>query len=615
MAVLLQVRVVAAALLGLLVIRFLVAKLGWFSRRPGVDRVIADLADLGLTVVGLTLDDGRERGVATGRGFDVDGEPILVKVWGRDASGLRLVASVARRLWYRHPGAPMVIGRLRQAQHEAMLTLLAVGAGVPSDSVVRVCRATGGDALLVLRTLTPSPTDDPAARESEPLGPGLWASVTALHRAGIVHGRLDPNHTVRTAHGVGIVGFRDGSTAPAQESLNADVAQALVTCACSDGISQAVQDAVAHLGGERLAAASSFLQPAVLTKVHRMALEDSGLEVADLREQAAISAGTEPLALARLRRMSWSTIAQTVLLPVAVLGIVSIASGLDLDQLGEQLGGARWWLVVVAFAVAQLPRLAQTIAAQGASPVALPVGPLYALQLAIGYVNVVVPGGAGRIAVNVRFFQRFGLPAGSALAVSAIDGLAGLFIQIIVVGTVLLFGGPTLDLDLNPDGPGGHGATLMAIGGAIVLAILVVLMIPKLRALVVRAVAKSVGDAGTVLRGMRSPRRLGPLVGGNLLVEFSLAFALSLFIRALGYQVGFGELLIIVMTVSVLAWIIPVPGGIGVSEAGLILGLVGAGLPEETAFAVVILYRLSMFYLPPIWGFFALRWLERNEYV
>jgi hypothetical protein len=29
----------------------------------------------------------------------------------------------------------------------------------------------------------------------------------------------------------------------------------------------------------------------------------------------------------------------------------------------------------------------------------------------------------------------------------------------------------------------------------------------------------------------------------------------------------------------------------------------------------VFLYRLATFYLPPIWGFVALRWLQRNRYL
>ena len=40
----------------------------------------------------------------------------------------------------------------------------------------------------------------------------------------------------------------------------------------------------------------------------------------------------------------------------------------------------------------------------------LALGPVYALQLAISYVNLAIPSAAGRIAVNVRFFQRHGVP-------------------------------------------------------------------------------------------------------------------------------------------------------------------------------------------------------------
>jgi len=28
-----------------------------------------------------------------------------------------------------------------------------------------------------------------------------------------------------------------------------------------------------------------------------------------------------------------------------------------------------------------------------------------------------------------------------------------------------------------------------------------------------------------------------------------------------------------------------------------------------------VLYRLATFYLPPVWGFFAMRWLQRNQHL
>jgi uncharacterized membrane protein YbhN (UPF0104 family) len=35
-------------------------------------------------------------------------------------------------------------------------------------------------------------------------------------------------------------------------------------------------------------------------------------------------------------------------------------------------------------------------------------------------------------------------------------------------------------------------------------------------------------------------------------------------------------------------------------------------MPEDAALAAALLYRVSTFYLPPVWGFFALGWLRRN---
>jgi uncharacterized membrane protein YbhN (UPF0104 family) len=72
---------------------------------------------------------------------------------------------------------------------------------------------------------------------------------------------------------------------------------------------------------------------------------------------------------------------------------------------------------------------------------------------------------------------------------------------------------------------------------------------------------------------------------------------------------------VINISVSLLASLIPVPGGIGVAEFGLSLGLTSAGMKSESAIAAVLLYRMATFYLPPAWGFPAMLWLQRNDYL
>jgi uncharacterized membrane protein YbhN (UPF0104 family) len=53
----------------------------------------------------------------------------------------------------------------------------------------------------------------------------------------------------------------------------------------------------------------------------------------------------------------------------------------------------------------------------------------------------------------------------------------------------------------------------------------------------------------------------------------------------------------------------------GVAEAGLTAGLQAIGIPSAAAMSTAIAFRLVTFYLPPIWGGLAMRWLRGNEYV
>ena len=57
--------------------------------------------------------------------------------------------------------------------------------------------------------------------------------------------------------------------------------------------------------------------------------------------------------------------------------------------------------------------------------------------------------------------------------------------------------------------------------------------------------------------------------------------------------------LVINISVALLSTFIPVPGGIGVVEGGLLVGLTAVGMPESSAFAAILLrHRASVDAVP-----------------
>ena len=75
----------------------------------------------------------------------------------------------------------------------------------------------------------------------------------------------------------------------------------------------------------------------------------------------------------------------------------------------EELRDASWWWLALALVLAQIPRIPAAVSTMGSISRPLPLGPLTALQFAICYVNLAIPSTAARVAINVRFFQRFGV--------------------------------------------------------------------------------------------------------------------------------------------------------------------------------------------------------------
>jgi uncharacterized protein (TIRG00374 family) len=84
---------------------------------------------------------------------------------------------------------------------------------------------------------------------------------------------------------------------------------------------------------------------------------------------------------------------------------------------------------------------------------------------------------------------------------------------------------------------------------------------------------------------------------------------------AFGHRLTLAELILTYTVVSLFAGFMPVPGGMGVAEAGYTAALVALDIPNPVAVSTAIAFRLVTYYLPPVWGSLAMRWLRRHDYL
>jgi uncharacterized protein (TIRG00374 family) len=247
----------------------------------------------------------------------------------------------------------------------------------------------------------------------------------------------------------------------------------------------------------------------------------------------------------------------------------------------------------------------------GSTSEPLPFGPTAALQFATCYVNLAVPSSAGRVAITTRFFQRFGIPPAAAFSAGVIDSVSEFVVQITLFVLVFFSSDVDLGLSLKTDQLSGVATTALIIIAVLIVAAAIAFAVPSLR----QRVLTWLHEARDALQVLRDPRKLLQLYGGNLLAQVLFAMTLGACVRAFGYEVPLSTLILINTVVSLFAGLLPVPGGVGVSEAGLSLGLTRAGIPSETAFAIALTYRFVTFYLPPIWGLRSYRWLTSRRYL
>jgi len=300
---------------------------------------------------------------------------------------------------------------------------------------------------------------------------------------------------------------------------------------------------------------------------------------------------------------------------IVVFGLTLAAISGLLGQIGsfgaivDALRHASWPWVLLALTMSALtfPAAAFSLRAGYGDHVTLRTGT--SLQLSSKFVNLVTPAGLGSTALTVGFQRRAGIDATSALTTDVAMGLVSGVVEVALALVCASVAGRRLDLGELPPGAGRIALIVVLVLGVVVA---IVARIPRVRTAVVPHLRRM---WATIRRLAGSPRTTLTIAASSLVTVTLYGLCLAASVRAFGGDVPLATVIVVNWAATTLGNVAPVPGGLGVAEAGLVAGLTAAGMPTDVAVAAALTHRVATFWLPPIAGWFALRGLRRRHLV
>lgn len=591
------------------------------------EQVAEALRDLGVDTSSVAAAEPRAAGEQLLHARAVGGEDLEVKVFGRDAWDAQYIGSLWSALTRRGEAPRLAVSRRERVEHEAMVSLLAERAGVSVLPVVTSGQGVQGEALLVTDAPARQFADVPVEAVDDAWLREAWATLASLHEAGIAHRRITGRHLVERADGTpGLADFAHARLAASRHDLMIDRVHMLVTLALAVGHDRAVASAVEALGDEGLAAALPYVQDPVLSAPLRSSMP-AEWDLEELRTLAIERTGAEAAPLVELRRVTFGSLLKLVIAVVIVSTLIGLLAGVDLDDVVEALSTADLRLLLVGLLVAPLAQVSFSASTLSASIRRLPFLPVLMLQYAIQFIALVLPASAARVALQIRFFERLGVSYGAATSMGLIDSVGGFVVQVLLLLLLLVSSLPGVTTsvssgsDTADEGSGDPSLLALAVLIAAIWAIVTVAD-PRRRARLRREIPRFVAamrdqasQARSSLDVLRRPRKVAGILGGNLGGQVVQAVVLGICLAAFGESASLSQLILVNTFVSLFAGLMPVPGGVGVAEAGYTYGLQAIGVPPAIAAATAIAFRLVTFYLPPLWCSQAMSWLRRNAYV
>lgn len=301
---------------------------------------------------------------------------------------------------------------------------------------------------------------------------------------------------------------------------------------------------------------------------------------------------------------------------IAVLWSAAAVAGWVLyDQmsqvdLGPALASAQWGWVIVAGVCFAVTLGGSALNVMACSPVQLPAGRTYAVQVACGFVRFISPTALGGAALNARYVQRAGASTPMALASM---GTAQV-IQVVTTVALLAVLAPVTGTTVVP--PAIRGQVLWVAAGVMAVAALVLIVAPGLRVKLSGALASMLSQLRAVTAAPGPAlRRVLVAAAGGVLLTIGLVLALTASIAAMGGAIEPVPIGIAFLVGSAVGSAVPTPGGIGTVEAALVAALAASGQLVTVALPAVLVFRLVTVWLQVPLGWAAFHVLHRRGHV
>jgi uncharacterized membrane protein YbhN (UPF0104 family)/tRNA A-37 threonylcarbamoyl transferase component Bud32 len=591
-------------------------------RRPGAVSLRRALSNAGFEV-----DDLRDEESHTGRRTFLgtsSGRDVRVVFLDRDDRDAALLAKFLRSIRvYSVDEDSLSVNPDRRVEHEALVTLMAQQAGAHVPTVYAIASSEGESAVIALEvprgTSLSEVGDDsdlPASSVDDDGLDDLWRQLDTMHEARIAHRALTTGNLYVDGSTATLSGMENARLVATDDQCSVDIAEILISTSLVVGADRAIASAARMVSRAELQNALAFVQPAALPSATRRAARKPKGFIDDIREELVDTIGLEDVELAPLERISIAKVVTWIGFGVLAFFLLTLVS--SWSEISEAMKGIDWNWVLPIFIATIFGTFGGALSLSGSVVRRIPLGEATVVMFGQSFLNRFTPMNAGGMAMRIRYLQKGGTDITVATAAIGLTSAASGVIQVVFIAFFFLWSSSDPASGINTDGGGGGvaGSIVVVIIIAVLVAAVTIALTPKFRRWLVAFVRSTVGkirqDFGELAR---RPSKLAALFGGAALGKLATIVAFVFSCRAFDIGIPFAELGAMYLVATTIASTVPTPGGVGAVEAALVLVLTNAGVPDATAWAAVLLFRLINYWFPTIPGYVALKISERRELV